>query len=186
MPHVLFEYQFLSMEHWDNAVLGAEVAAHNMVCDETDRRAHLLLPNNWSGQFGVNIKCVGVPSFGDSIVFTQGSVKDRRFAAAYGRRGRIVGAVTFDHGKWLQYYGEQIKQSGPFPPPLARFDLPADRRVVPAEFPARGVPTAAPDVVLTGYNPNERQAEYRPRPALGAEKSKGETPKKRERSARAS
>ena len=92
------------MEHWDNAVLGAEVAAHNMVSDETERRPHLLVPGFWSGQFGVNIKSVGVPSFGDEIIFTQGSVKERRFAAAYGRRGRIVGAVTFDHGKWLQFY----------------------------------------------------------------------------------
>ena len=104
-PHVLYEYQFLSMEHWDNAVFGAEVAAHNMVSLETDRRPHLPLPPFWSGQFGVNIKGVGVRSFGDEIVITQGSVKDRRFAAAYGRSGRIVGAVTFNHGKWLEYYG---------------------------------------------------------------------------------
>ena len=162
-PHVLFGYQFLSMEHWDNAVLGAEVAAHNMVCEQMDRRAHLLVPTNWSGQFGVNIKSVGVPSFGDEIVFTQGSVKARRFAAAYGRRGRIVGAVTFEHGKWLQYYEAQIKRSGPFPPPAAGFDLPADMRPVPAEFPARGVPTEAPDVVLTGHDPSERRAEFQPR-----------------------
>ena len=63
------------MEHWDNAVLGARVAAHNMVCDEVDRWAHLLIPQFWSAQFGVNIKSVGVPSFGDEIVFTQGSVQ---------------------------------------------------------------------------------------------------------------
>ena len=55
-----------------------------------------MIPQFWSGQFGVNIKSVGVPSFGDEIMFTQGSVKQRRFAAAYGRRGRLVGAVTFD------------------------------------------------------------------------------------------
>ncbi|HEY6307791.1 MAG TPA: FAD-dependent oxidoreductase [Candidatus Angelobacter sp.] len=164
-PHVLFEYQFLSMEHWDNAVLGAKVAAHNMLCEEADRQAHLLVPTNWSAQFGVNIKSVGVPSFGDKIVFTQGSPKDHRFAAAYGRRGRIIGAVTFDHGKWLQYYEAQIKRSEAFPPALAGFDLPADMRPVAADFPARGIPTAAPDVVLTGHDPNQRQAEFRPRPA---------------------
>lgn len=158
-PHVLFDYQFLSMEHWDNAILGAQVAAHNMVCEETDRRAHLFVPAFWSGQFGVNIKSIGVPSFGDELVFTQGSPKERRFAAAYGRRGRIVGAVTFDHAKWLQYYGEQIARSGPFPPPAAGFDVPANTQVVPAKFPRRGVPTAAPEVVLTGHDPNERQAE---------------------------
>lgn len=162
-PHVLFEYQFLSMEQWNNAVLGAEVAAHNMVCEETDRHAHIPIPANWSGQFGVNIKSVGVPSFGDEIVFTQGSPKDRRFAAAYGRRGRIVGALTFDHAKWLQYYAAQIERSGPFPPAPAGFDVPADTRPVPAEFPPRGVPTAVPDVVVTGYDPSERQAEFRPR-----------------------
>ena len=162
-PHVLYEYEFLSTEFWGNAVRGAQVAAHNMVCAETERRPHLLIPSNWSGQFGVNIKTIGVPSFGDELVFTQGSPKDRRFAAAYGRRGRIVGAVTFDHAKWLQYYGEQIARSGPFPPPSAGFDVPADTRVIPADFPARGLPTATPDVVLTGHDPNELHAEFRPR-----------------------
>jgi NADPH-dependent 2,4-dienoyl-CoA reductase/sulfur reductase-like enzyme len=162
-PHVLYEYQFLATEYWCNAVLGAEVAAHNMVCEETDRRPHLLVPCNWSGQFNVNIKTIGVPSFGDEIVFTQGSVKQRRFAAAYGRRGRIVGAVTFDHGKWLQYYGAQIMRSGAFPPPPAGFDVPADMKPVPAEFPPRGVPTGAPDVLLTGHDPSERRVEFRPK-----------------------
>src|SRR6185312_5134554 len=136
-PHVLYDYQFLAMEHWDNAVLGAQVAAHNMVCDETDRWPHLLIPQFWSGQFGVNIKSVGVPSFGDEIMFTQGSVKQRRFAAAYGRRGRIVGAVTFNHGKWIPYYEAQIARSAPFPPNPAGSDFPEDMRVMPADLTAK-------------------------------------------------
>src|ERR1700761_7803535 len=162
-PHVLYDYEFLAMEHWDNAVLGARVAAHNMVCDEVDRWAHLLIPQFWSAQFGVNIKSVGVPSFGDEIVFTQGSVQQRRFAAAYGRRGRIVGAVTFNHGKWIDHYRQEIARSGPFPPHPPGFGFPEDMRVRPADFPARGVPTEAPDVVLTGHAPSERHAEFRPR-----------------------
>jgi NADPH-dependent 2,4-dienoyl-CoA reductase/sulfur reductase-like enzyme len=162
-PHVLYEYQFLATEFWGNAVQGAEIAAHNMVCDETARLPHLQIPSNWSAQFGVNIKTVGVPSFGDEIVFTQGSPKERRFAAAYGRRGRIVGAVTFDHGKWLQYYEELIKRSAQFPPPPAGFDVPADSKPIPADFPPRGIPTGGPDVVLTGHDPSELQAEFRPR-----------------------
>src|SRR5246127_429787 len=162
-PHVLYDYQFLAMEHWDNAVLGARVAAHNMVCEEVDRWAHLLIPQFWSAQFGVNIKSVGVPSFGNEIVFTQGSVKERRSPAAYGRRGRIVGAVTFNHGKWIEHYRREIARSGPFPPQPPGFDFPEDMRVRPADFPARGVPTEAPDVVLTGHAPSERHAEFRPR-----------------------
>jgi 3-phenylpropionate/trans-cinnamate dioxygenase ferredoxin reductase subunit len=161
-PHVLYEYQFLVLEHWDNAVLGAAVAAHNMVSLEPDRRPHLPLPAFWSGQFGVNIKSVGVCPFGNEIVFTQGSVKERRFAAAYGRRGRIVAAVTFNHGKWLEYYAAQIERSAPFPPPPAGYDRP-EMKPVPAEFPDPRVPTSIPDVILTGHDPTERGAEFRAR-----------------------
>jgi 3-phenylpropionate/trans-cinnamate dioxygenase ferredoxin reductase subunit len=162
-PHVLYEYQFLAMEHWDNAVLGAQVAAHNMVNLEPDYHPNLLLPSFWSGQFGVNIKSVGVPPFGEDIVFTQGSVKERRFAAAYGHRGRTVAAVTFNHGKWLEYYARLIEQSAPFPPPPPGWDKPEDMKPMPAQFPEPGVPTSIPDVVLTGHDPSERRAEFRPR-----------------------
>ncbi|MEU5844723.1 NAD(P)/FAD-dependent oxidoreductase [Saccharopolyspora shandongensis] len=162
-PHVLYEYEFLAMEHWDNAVLGAEVAAHNMVHLEPAYYPLLLLPGFWSGQFGVNIKSVGVPPFGDEIAFTQGSVEERRFAAAYGHRGRIVAAVTFNHGKWLPYYAGLIERSAPFPPPPPGWDQPDGPKPIPAEFPEHGVPTAIPDVVLTGHDPSERRAEFRPR-----------------------
>ncbi|MBY8857130.1 FAD-dependent oxidoreductase [Nocardia sp. CA2R105] len=159
-PHVLYEYQFISMEHWDNAVCGAQVAANNMISLETDRRPHLPLPSFWSGQFGVNIKGVGVCSFGDEIAFTQGSPADYRFAATYGRRGRIVGAVTFNHGKWLPYYAAMIERSAPFPPPSPGYDQAPDVTPVPARFPDPRVPTEIPDVVLTGHDPTSRGAEF--------------------------
>jgi 3-phenylpropionate/trans-cinnamate dioxygenase ferredoxin reductase subunit len=162
-PHVLYDYQFLVLEHWDNAVLGARVAAHNMLCLEPQRWPHLPLPAFWSSQFGVNIKSVGVCPFGDEIVITQGSIKERRFAAAYGRRGRIVAAVTFNHAKWLEYYAAQIERSAPFPPPPPGFDHPADMKPVPAAFPDPRIPTGIPDVVLTGHDPTERGAEFRAR-----------------------
>ena len=157
-PHVLYGYEFLSQEHWDNAVFGAEVAANNMINLEVGRRPHLPLPSFWSGQFGVNIKSVGVCSFGDEIVFTQGSPADRRFAAAYGRNGRIVGAVTFNHGKWLPYYADLIEKSGPFPPPPPGYDRPVNAEVMPARFPDPREPSGNPDVVLTGHDPTDRHA----------------------------
>lgn len=162
-PHVLYEYQFLTMEHWDNAVLGAEVAAHNMVSLEPDRCPHLPLPAFWSGQFGVNIKSVGVCSFGSEIVFTQGSVKERRFAAAYGHRGRIVAAVTFNDAKWLEYYAAQIERSAPFPPPPTGYDQPSEPEPMPAQFPDPRAPSSLPDVILTGHDPTDRGAEFRAR-----------------------
>ena len=162
-PHPLYGYQFMVQEHWDNAVFGGQVAAHNMVSLEPDRRPHLPLPAFWSGQFGVNIKGVGVGPFADEIVFTQGSVKERRFAAAYGHKGRIVAAVTFNHGKWLEYYGALIERSAPFPPPPPGYDRPGDMQPIPARFPDPRVPTGQPDVVLTGHDPTDRAAVYRPK-----------------------
>jgi NADPH-dependent 2,4-dienoyl-CoA reductase/sulfur reductase-like enzyme len=162
-PHVLYGYQYLALEHWDNAVSGAEVAANNMLNLEVGRRPHLPLPSFWSGQFGVNIKSVGVCSFGDEIVFTQGSPQDRRFAAAYGKNGRIVGAVTFNHGKWLPYYAELIERSAPFPPPPPGYDQPTESQAMPARFPDPREPAGNPDVVLTGHDPTDRRAEFRPR-----------------------
>ena len=162
-PHVLYEYQFLSIEHVDAAVLGAQTAAHNMVNLETSRRPHLPLPQFWSGQFGVNIKGAGVCSFGDEIVFTQGSPEDLRFVAAYGRKGRIVAAVTFNHGKWLDYYAAMIEQSAPFPPPPPGYDLPTNAEPMPARFRDPREPTGLPDVVLTGHDPTSRGAEFRPK-----------------------
>jgi hypothetical protein len=162
-PHVLYEYQFMAIEHVDAAVLGAQTAAHNMVNLEMGRRPHLPLPQFWSGQFGVNIKGVGVCSFGDEIVFTQGSPEDLRFAAAFGKNGRIVGALTFNHGKWLPYYADLIERSAPFPPPPPGYDVPANAEPVSARFPDPREPTGIPDVVLTGHDPTSRGAEYRPK-----------------------
>ena len=96
-------------------------------------------------------------------LFTQGSIKERRFAAAYGKRGRIVAAVTFNHAKWLEHYATQIERSAAFPPPPTGFDRPQDMKPVPAEFPDPHVPTSLPTVILTGHDPNERAAEFRAR-----------------------
>jgi NADPH-dependent 2,4-dienoyl-CoA reductase/sulfur reductase-like enzyme len=162
-PHPLYEYHFLALEHWGNAVEQAEIAAHNMVSAATDRRPHLWIPAFWSIQFGVNIKSVGVPPFAEEVVVTQGSVKDHRFAAAYGHRGRVVAAVTFNQAKWLEFYQELIETAAPFPPTFHAADQPTGMQPVPAAFPDPATPTYDTNVVLTGHAPSERRAMYVPR-----------------------
>jgi len=157
-PHPAFEYQLLALEHWGNAVTQAEVAAHNMISGEGSRWPHLSMPIFWSTQFGNEIKSVGVPSIADRVVVTQGSVPERRFVAAYGRRGRLVGAVTFNQAKWLEFYQRLIEQAAPFPPTFHTVDQPIVRRPVAAEFPAQPIPTQDATVVLTGHDPSERRA----------------------------
>ncbi|MER5760216.1 FAD-dependent oxidoreductase [Streptomyces sp. NPDC002082] len=157
-PHALFGYQFLSLEHWGNAVAQAETAAHNMLSESTDRRPHLWVPAFWSSQFGVNIKSVGVPSMGTEIMITQGSRAERRFTGVYGYQGRVIGAVTFDNARWLQFYEKQIECTAPFPPPYTTVDRrPDGQRPIPADFPDPSVPTHGPTITLSGYSPADRR-----------------------------
>ncbi|WP_093346273.1 NAD(P)/FAD-dependent oxidoreductase [Saccharopolyspora kobensis] len=158
-PHPLFGYQFLSLEHWGNAVAQAEIAAHNMISADSRRRPHLWTPSFWSAQFGVNIKSVGAPTMGEEIVVTQGSLADHSFAAAYGYQGRVIAAVGFDHGKWMGGYRRLIEQAAPFPP-----ELPGRRgeRPVPARFPDPALPSHGPTVTLTGHSPSEKRVVFTP------------------------
>lgn len=161
-PHPLYDYQFIALEHWGNAVAQAETAAHNMICAPADRRPHLIIPGFWSVQFGVNIKSVGVPPFADQVVITQGSVTERRFVAAYGCEGRVVAAATFNQAKYLHFYEDLIAAAAPFPPDLRAADQPADMQPVPAEFPHPSQPSHSAVVALTGHAPSERRVTILP------------------------
>jgi NADPH-dependent 2,4-dienoyl-CoA reductase/sulfur reductase-like enzyme/ferredoxin len=155
-PHPVYDYQFMALEHWGNAVDQAEIAAHNMISAGPGLWPHVALPVFWSTQFGVEIKSIGVPTYADEVVITQGSTAQRRFVAVYGRRGRITAAVSFDHGMWLEFYGRLIEQAARFPPRLSTVDQPATRQPVPAEV--RSEPSAHATVVLTGHRPSQRRA----------------------------
>ncbi|MGW2252988.1 NAD(P)/FAD-dependent oxidoreductase [Kitasatospora sp. NPDC001660] len=162
-PHALFGYQFLSLEHWGNAVAQAEIAAHNMISSGPDRRPHLWTPSFWSAQFGVNIKSVGVPPMADEIIVTQGSLDEHCFTAAYGYQGRIIAAVTFDQAKWLEFYQKQIEQAAPFPPEFTTVDRrPEGMRPVPAAFPDPSLPSHGPTVTLSGHSPSDRRVSFTP------------------------
>ncbi|MER8014907.1 NAD(P)/FAD-dependent oxidoreductase [Streptomyces griseoluteus] len=156
-PNPMYEYRLISLEHWANAVEQAEVAAHNMVSPQADRWPHLTLPLFWSIQFGVNIKSVGVPTFADEVAVTQGSVAECRFVAAYGYRGRVTAAVSFDNAKWLDHYRRLIETAAPFPPPCPTPDQPAGMKPVPVDFPGPTLLAQGATVVVTGNDPGERR-----------------------------
>ncbi|MEV4507229.1 NAD(P)/FAD-dependent oxidoreductase [Streptomyces klenkii] len=155
-PHPLFEYQLIALEHWGNAVAQAEIAAHNMIAPGPLRRPHLAVPSFWSGQFGLNIKSVGVPTFSDQVVIAQGSPEERRLVAVYGYRGRITAAVTVNRAKWLEHYRRLIETAAPFPPGPGAADHLADLEPVPSDVPDPRVLTHGPTVALTGHLPDRR------------------------------
>src|SRR3954454_20699330 len=129
-----------------------------MISDEAPGWRRLAMPVFWSTQFGTEIKSIGVPNIADQVLVTQGSVADRRFVAAYGRHGRLVGAVTFNQARWLEFYGRQIERGASFPPAYRTVDQPSELRPGAAEFPTHPIPTQDATVVLTGHDPAERRA----------------------------
>lgn len=153
-PHPLYEGELLAVEHWENAVEQARAAAHNMVSAPADFRAYKTLPAFWSRQFGVNLKTVGLPSFADEVVLTQGSISERRLVAAYGYKGRVVAALTVNMARWLPAYRAMIEVRAPFPPVLHSPDEPAELRPVPSGFPPHGQPTHSPNATQTGPGPS--------------------------------
>jgi NADPH-dependent 2,4-dienoyl-CoA reductase/sulfur reductase-like enzyme len=157
--HPLYDFQFLALQHWGNAVAQAQIAAHNMISPATDRWPHLATPSFWSTQFDTEIKSVGVPTFSDEVVIVQGSPADRRFIAVYGYRGRVTAAVAFNQAKWLEFYQGLIEQSAPFPPDFRGVDQPADSYPVPAEMPEPSIRTDQATVIVTGHNPGERRGQ---------------------------
>jgi NADPH-dependent 2,4-dienoyl-CoA reductase/sulfur reductase-like enzyme len=167
-PHPLYDYQFMALEHWGNAVAQAQVAAHNMICLPTERRAHLAVPAFWSNQFGLNIKSVGVPTGADEVMIAQGSLEDARCIAVYGKAGRLVAAVSFDQGRWLEAYERLIEQAAPFPLKRHGVDAPTSAAPVAAGFPEPRAFHLQETVVLTGYDPNEKAVEWIPRRGAGA------------------
>jgi NADPH-dependent 2,4-dienoyl-CoA reductase/sulfur reductase-like enzyme len=153
-PHALYDGQLLAVEHWGNAVDQARTAAHNMVCPPSARRAHTPLPAFWSDQFGLNIKAVGVPPYAEQVVVTQGSVAERRFAAAYGRGGRTVAAVTVNLPRALEAYAALIEEGAPFPPVAHAADGPDPLAPVAAGLPGPGQPTHSAGAAATGPGPS--------------------------------
>lgn len=154
-PHPLFEFEFVTLEHWGNAVDQAATAAHNMLAGPGDRRPYLHVPNFWSNQFGLNIKSVGVPSFADQAVITQGSLESKRFVMAFGHKGRVCAAVTVNEPKWLELYERLIAAGAPFPPVLEGISKPEVSEPMDPDFPDRPEPDSEPYIVLTGHRPSD-------------------------------
>ena len=156
-PHPIFNYEFMTLEHWGNAIEQARVAAHNMLMTQGARRPHISIPAFWSSQFDVSIKSVGVPPAADEVAIVQGSLESGAFVALYGRHGRLVAAAGFDHGRWLQRYVPLIEIGAPFPCP-GGMDAPPAMEPVPTAFPHPSHGGLDAYITLSGHAPDERHA----------------------------
>ncbi|QBR72323.1 FAD-dependent oxidoreductase [Beijerinckiaceae bacterium] len=123
-PHPLYDDRIVSLEHWGNAVEQAGVCAHNMLAPPGNQHPYVYLPAFWSSQFGINIKSVGLADFADRLMFVQGSRKERRFVALFGREQRSIAAFSFNSARWLPAYAQRIAERALFAPLQGGSDQP--------------------------------------------------------------
>lgn len=155
-PHPSVPDGFLALEHWENAVDMARIAAHNMTCEPGNRRAHLPIPAFWSSQFETNIKSLGILNAADQVVISQGSLETGEFIAVYGKGNRTVGAVSFNRGRNLPGYLRIIAEAAEFPPKMRVSEPPGYAGVMPAGFARTSASKERVHAVITGYGGPKR------------------------------
>ena len=91
----------IRLEHWTNAAEQGAFVARRLLQGNGAAPVFDPVPFVWSDQYDVKIQVVGVVPGDDRIEIVEGSVADRRFVAAVGRHGRLVGAVAFNRPRPL-------------------------------------------------------------------------------------
>ena len=94
--------EVMRVEHWDNAVEQGVHAARRLLSGSAE--AYTPVPWFWSDQFDRKIQLAGRTRPDDQVEIVTGSIEERRFAAAYGRNGKLVGILGFNRPRHVMQY----------------------------------------------------------------------------------
>ncbi|MGI9622570.1 MAG: NAD(P)/FAD-dependent oxidoreductase, partial [Acidimicrobiales bacterium] len=100
-PNPRFD-EVMRVEHWDNAVEQGVHAATRLLSGEPV--PYTPVPWFWSDQFDRKIQLAGRTRPDDVVEIVNGSIEERRFAAAYGRGGKLVGILGFNRPRQVMQY----------------------------------------------------------------------------------
>jgi len=115
-PNELFG-EMMRVEHWDNAAAQGTHAARRLLDESVEPFAPV--PWFWSDQYDRKIQLAGRVRPDDEIQVVTGSLQERRFAAIYGRAGRITGVLGFNRPRHVMRYRALIAQQASFADALA-------------------------------------------------------------------
>ncbi|MED5229972.1 MAG: FAD-dependent oxidoreductase [Actinomycetota bacterium] len=106
-PNRLFG-EHMRVEHWDNAVEQGVYAARRLLTGENKIEPYAPTPWFWTDQFDRKIQLAGRTRSTDEVQIITGSIEERRFAAAYGRDGKLVGILGFNRPRHVMQYKQMI------------------------------------------------------------------------------
>jgi 3-phenylpropionate/trans-cinnamate dioxygenase ferredoxin reductase component len=115
-PNPLFEGEVMRLEHWTNASEQGVAAGKRIVDDLAGSPGEPFapVPFVWSDQYDVKIQVVGHVRGDDDVELVDGAFEDRRFVAAVGREGRLVGGVGFSRPRVLMQLRRLVAQQASF------------------------------------------------------------------------
>lgn len=118
-PNPRFGGELMRVEHWDNAVEMGAHAARRLLADEADAEPYAPVPWFWSDQYDRKIQLAGRPRPDDRIEIVTGTVDERRFAAIYGRDGRLSAVLGFNRPRHVMQYRQLIADGASWDDALA-------------------------------------------------------------------
>ncbi len=105
----------MRVEHWTNASDQAAHVAKVLVHGAEAAGAFAPVPYFWSDQHGTKLQFVGTSGPDDRVEVVEGSEADGKFVAAYGRDGRVVGALCVNWPARMVPWSRSIAERVPFP-----------------------------------------------------------------------
>ena len=112
-PNRLFG-ETMRVEHWDNAIAQGQHAVLRLLASDDEAQPYAPVPWFWSDQYDRKIQLAGRARPDDEVRIITGSAEERRFAALYGRAGRLVGVLGFNRPRHVMKYRNLIEQGTSF------------------------------------------------------------------------
>jgi 3-phenylpropionate/trans-cinnamate dioxygenase ferredoxin reductase subunit len=94
-PHALFGEE-MRIEHWTHAIEMGEAAARRLLAAPEAAEPFAPVPYVWTDQYDRKLQMAGRIRPDDLMEIVQGSLKERRFVAVFGREGRLTGALAMN------------------------------------------------------------------------------------------
>lgn len=108
-PNPLFG-ETMRVEHWDNAIQQGRHAAKNLLRAAAGDapEAFTPVPWFWSDQYDSKIQFAGRSAPGDEVTVIDGSLEERKFAAVYGRGGKVAAVLAIDKARPVALLRQRI------------------------------------------------------------------------------
>jgi NADPH-dependent 2,4-dienoyl-CoA reductase/sulfur reductase-like enzyme len=112
-PNQRFD-EMARVEHWDHAIEMGAHAARRLLQTDDEATPFTPVPFFWSDQYDRKIQLAGRPRPDDDVRIATGSLAERRFAALYGRAGKLVAVLGVNRPRHVAQFRQLIVDGASF------------------------------------------------------------------------